>query len=278
MRKATIAAIPLALTVGLAAGRIGAEPAAARVGDKQVEATMKQIGDGLDQFVDKMDPQLRRSVIKNERGEVDVKAFLDDLRKSSDAMKSRFEPPRYSANTEVLAFLRQARRLDEAVGRNPGRSGADPAWALVKPELVKLSTAYGIDFSGDPAGWTAARRTSDEDVKAALKRLEKNSDGLRKELEKDLKKDKSIDAAARATAVAPAVGLATAAKQAASSFSDGQDVSPLVGKLLSSGREVESVVAGRKLAAPATTMWTGVSDDLGKIAKAYGVAAGAAKD
>jgi len=271
MTKATIAAIPLALAVGLAPARTGAEPAAARVADKQVADTMKQIGDGLDRFVDKMDPQLRRSVIKNERGEVDVKAFLDDLRKSSDAMRNRFEPPRYSANTEVVAFLKQARRLDEAVARNPGRSGADPAWSLVQPELTKLGAAYGIDFSTDPSSWTAPMRTSDDDVKAALKRLEKNADGLRKELEKDVKKDKSIPPAARAGAVAPAVGLASTAKQAASSFDDGQDVSPLVGKLLSSGHEVESLVAGRKLAAPATTMWTGVSDDLGKIAKAYGV-------
>jgi hypothetical protein len=239
---------------------------------------MKQVGDGLDRFVDKMDPQLRRSVIKNERGEVDVKAFLDDLRKSSDAMKGRFEPPRYSANTEVLAFLRQSRRLDDAVARNPGRSGADPAWALVKPELTKLAAAYGIEYSTDPAGWTAATRTSDDDVKAALKRLEKNTDGLRKELEKDVKKDKSIQPAARATAVAPAAGLAATAKQASSSFENGQDVSPLVGKLLVSGHEVESLVAGRKLAAPATTMWSGVSDDLGKIAKAYGVVPAARKD
>jgi len=150
MRKATIAAIPLALAVGAAPARIAAEPAAARVGDKQVEETMKRIGDGLDGFVDKMDPQLRRSVIKNERGEVDVKAFLDDLRKSSDAMKSRFEPPRYSATSEVVAFLKQAWQLDDAIARSPGRSGADPAWALVKPDLAKLGAAYGIDFSTDP--------------------------------------------------------------------------------------------------------------------------------
>src|SRR5262249_8166397 len=161
---------------------------------------------------------------------------------------------------------------------SPGRSGADPAWALVKPELTKLGAAYGIDFSTDPAGWTAATRTTDDDVKAALKRLEKNADGLRKELEKDVKKDKSLDATARASRVAPALGLASAAKQAASSFSDGQDVSPLVGKLLSSGHDVESVVAGRKLAAPATAMWSGVSDDLGKIAKAYGVTPAPSKD
>src|SRR5262249_17725653 len=93
MRMTTIAAIPLALAAGLLPGRIGAEPAAARVADKQVEETMKQIGDGLDNFVDKMDPQLRRSVIKNERGEGDLKAFLDDLRKSSDALKGRLQPP-----------------------------------------------------------------------------------------------------------------------------------------------------------------------------------------
>jgi hypothetical protein len=278
MTKTTITAIAVGLAAGLLAPRLSAQPAATRVADKQVEEAMKQVGDGLDRFVDKMDPQLRRSVIKNERGEVDIKAFLDDLRKSSDAMKGRFEPPRYSANTEVLAFLRQSRRLDDAVARNPGRSGADPAWALVKPELTKLATAYGIDYSTDPAGWTAATRTSDDDVKAALKRLEKNTDGLRKELEKDVKKDKSIQPTARASAVAPAAGLAATAKQASSSFENGQDVSPLVGKLLVSGHEVESLVAGRKLAAPATTMWSGVSDDLGKIAKAYGVAPAPPKD
>jgi hypothetical protein len=31
-------------------------------------------------------------------------------------------------------------------------------------------------------------------------------------------------------------------------------------------------VAARKLAAPATSMWSGVSAEIGKIAKAYGVA------
>jgi hypothetical protein len=278
MRKTTVATIALTLAMAWAPSRIHSRPAAARIADKQVEEAMKQVDDGLDRFVDKMDPQLRRSVIKNERGEVDVKAFLDDLRKSSDTMKGRFEPPRYSANTEVLAFLKQARRLDDAVARNPGRSGADPAWALVKPGLGKLAGAYGIDFASDPAGWTAAVRASDDDVKAVLKRLEKNAEGLRKELEKDMKKDKSLDATARTSAIAPAIGLASTAKQAASSFSDGQDVSPLVGKLLGSGHEVESVIAGRKLAAPATTMWNGVSDDLGKIAKAYGVTPAAVKD
>jgi hypothetical protein len=241
-----------------------------RLSDKQVEATMKQVADGLDRFVDQMDPRVRKAVIKNERGEVDVKAFLDDLRKASDAMRSRFDPPRYSANAEVLAFLTQARRLDDGIGRRPGMSGADPAWEVVKPSLARLGGAYGVDWSTEPGAWAAAR-TSDDEVKTALRGLEKNAQGLRKELEKDLKKDKSLDAAGRAEAIAPAIELATTAKQAASAFASEADIGPLVGKLLGSARRLEEVVTARKLTGPASSLWAGASADVGKVAGAYGV-------
>jgi hypothetical protein len=42
--------------------------------------------------------------------------------------------------------------------------------------------------------------------------------------------------------------------------------------------EEDSATARTSAVAPAMTMWNGVSDDLGKIAKAYGVTPAAVKD
>jgi hypothetical protein len=266
MRAAVGVFAPLAATLLLVPAPALAQ-APARLSDAQVEATLKEVDEGLGRFVDKMNPQVRSAIIRSERGEVDIKAFLKDLRKAGDAARSRFDPPRYAADSEVLAFLTQARRLDDGIGRRPGMSGADPMWELVKPGLARLGAAYGVDWTTDAAGWKATR-TSDAELKAALRSVEKNADGVRKELDKALKKDKSLDAAARAKAMAPAVTLSTEAKQAASAFSGGDDISPLIGRLLGSAGQVEALIAARK---PATTAWPALSGDLDTVARAYGV-------
>ena len=119
MKKTTLTVLvtPLLLTLAFSPGRAQAQ-SASRLSDKQVEETMKQLGDGLDRFVDKMNPQIRTAVIKNERGETDVKACLDDLRKSRDAM-SRFNP------------------------RKPAGPAAS-VWTGVSGDLAKVAKAYGV--------------------------------------------------------------------------------------------------------------------------------------
>ncbi len=257
------------LVLGLVAGVTRAQ-APSRPSDKDVKALMGQVDQGVRRFVDGMDPQMRSAILRGERGEIDVKASLNDFQQAIARMRDRFDPPGYSAGTEVVAVLKQARDLNEGIAVRPGMSGSDPRWHDAVPLFVKLAAAYHIDWQGDPASWTAVR-VSDGELKNAATALRKASETFGKDLGNAVKKDQALDTAARKRATDKAAALTTAAKSFEELVKKGADTTAALDRVMAAAADVKAFVDGYTGGVALAPRWAPVDAQLNTIARACGL-------
>jgi hypothetical protein len=154
--------------------------AAERPYDAAVAKWIDGVNGGLSKFVREMSDKARGAKVTRNGVETDISDFLDDFKREGKRMDEHFSSGD-SAESNVLDFTRKAKATDEFIGRHPGFTGAETEWAAMKPAVMSLASAYGIDWNGDPAGWTAAR-TRDKEASALLKGFEAQAKGLDKAL------------------------------------------------------------------------------------------------
>jgi hypothetical protein len=103
IRSMTAAGV-IALAVFVAMPVVSAD----RLNDKAVKELIDRIDDERDRFEDQLDGELKRSIIRGPRGEVNVERYLDDLQENVDKLKERFKSD-YAGSAEVTTVLRQGR-------------------------------------------------------------------------------------------------------------------------------------------------------------------------
>jgi hypothetical protein len=257
--------LALATPAALAAGQTPS-----RMPDQMLKQQFEQVKKGLDRFVDGMNPQMRTAVLKGDQGEVDVKVVLNTLKDSMNQAKDRFSPGSASAVTETVAFLKNAKAFDKGLAKRPGLSGADAKWADLTPEITKLATAYGIDWTAEPETW-AVSRTNDKELESAIQLTRKGAEQLNKDVANLLKKDKTVDAATKSAAATKISGLATAAKGLEDAVKSKIDSVNAVTRVLAARTDVASFMDSTAAVAAAKASWGRTDASIATIAKAYGV-------
>lgn len=157
-----------------------------RMTDKQVQNLMETIEKDIEHFTKAIDPQFRKATIKNWRGEVDIEAYLRNLKDLAKKMRDRFDS-KNPANSEVLAFLRYAEGIQARLSRGDTLFGAEKEWPRLSGDIVRLSVEYNIRWGSTPDSWNA-RRLNDKELRPLLESLRKSIGDFRKDLDKAAKK------------------------------------------------------------------------------------------
>ena len=258
-----------ALVISAVAGPAWAQATTPRLSDKDVSNVMEQVDRGVGRFVDQMNPQLRATTFRGERGEIQVSGFLKDLQASIKVMRDRFKPPRYSSGAEVLAFLRLAKGLDSMIALRPVQ--ADEArWHDTVPLFTRLADAYRIDWNADVSTW-AAGRISDGELQAAVSALKKASEAYGKDLKNSVNKDKGLDAARKMAATDALTALSTAIKSLQELINRRADSTVAGGRVVAAAVDVRTFADGYAGAAALAAKWSPAASALNTIARAYGI-------
>ena len=197
----------LAASVLLCAGAPAV--AAERVYDAEVGKMIDSARRGLDRFVGAMSGKAKGAKVTRDGVETDISDFLEDFKTDGKRMDEKFSEGG-DAEQNVLGFLQKAKATDGFLDRHPGFTGAETEWAAMLPTTMSLASAYGVDWSGDPAGWSASR-VRDAEIASLLKGLDTQAKGL----------DKALTAAGKAAKVDKAAlkGLSSQVKSLAAASS-----------------------------------------------------------
>jgi hypothetical protein len=241
-----------------------------RLTDKQVEKMLEESQQALNRFIDGMNPQMRTAVLTSETSQINVKLVLDDFKDAAKKMRDRYNPPNYSANTEVVTFLRQAKAFDRGIALRPGMSGADAKWSDVVPVARRLADAYQINWDTDPSYWVAGR-VSDGELKKAIETARKQSDSLRKDVEKVVKKDTSLDAAGKKAANDRMMTLATATKDLEELTKRSADPTAAATRVVTAAAGVKGFLGSYSGGVEFMSRWNAIDGAIDTVARAYGV-------
>lgn len=256
---------------GLVALAVAAPARAAdRPTDKDVKALIDRVNQDRDRFEDQLDGNLKRSVLRGPRGEVNVSQFLDDLQENVNKMKQRFTDS-YAASAEVTAVLRQGTDISRFMATKPANFDGASEWNRLSSSLNELAMAYGVSMP--LAEGAQARRMNDQEVKKSAELVAKNVDQYRKELDASLKKDKAVDKATREAALVEVNDLKEAAKTLASIAGDGRPASGEARALMDRAARVKGTASTRTLQPAANDALRETQRNLDKISQAFGLAA-----
>lgn len=263
-RSVATAACAAVAVLLMAVPRASAE----RLNDKDVKQLIERIDNDRDRFEDQLDGTLKRSVIRNPTGEVNVEGYLHDLQENVSKLQDRFKPA-YSASAEATTVLRQGSEIKRYMVTLPAAFDGKSEWNRLDSSLGELAAAYGTPWPL-PDG-QQARRLNDQEVKIAAGVVADNADHFKKELDSSLKADKSIDKVSREAAVKEADLLKGDAKNLGSVVGDGRPASSEAQALFQRAAGMKTAAAGRALSPAAQTAWTSVESSLGTVAQAFGL-------
>ena len=242
--------------------------AAERVYDAEVGKMIDSARRGLDRFVGAMSGKAKGAKVTRDGVETDISDFLEDFKTEGKRMDEKFSDGG-SGEQNVLGFLKKAKTTDGFLDRHPGFTGAETEWAAMLPTTMSLAAAYGVDWSGDPAGWSAAR-VRDADVAGLLKGLDTQAKGLDKALTAAGKAAK-VDKAALKGLSSQVKGLAASATTLSKSFSRKQPVAGAARSFASSLAKVEETATGLGLGPDAVPALRSLGTQAGKVAGALGL-------
>jgi hypothetical protein len=243
--------------------------AQARVPDAEVKVLLDQVDKGFNRFVDGMKPEIRTAVLKSASGEIHIKAVLEQMKTAIERAKAQYKGPGGGA-AGVATLLKDAKKFDAGIALRPGLSGDDAKWSDVTPVFGKLAQAYRIDWSADPAAWTAFR-TSDDELKNSGAALKKTSETFAKAFKNAVNRDKALDKAAKQNITGQLTAFTTATKGVEELLKSGSDASAATTRALQAAADLETLMnnfSGKATVAPA---WTSVNATLNNVAKAYGL-------
>ena len=241
---------------------------AERLTDKDVTELIERIDEERDRFEDRLDGDLKRSIIRGPGGEVNVERFLDDLQENVDKLKERFTA-KYAASSEATTVLRQASDIHRYMSKQaPNFQGASE-WNRLASSLNQLAAVYGTTL---PVGeGQLARRINDRELQEAVDNVAKNADRFKKELDSSLKMDKSIDEATRSAAVSEAEALKQDARTLSSRIGDDKPASGEARQVYERASKIGAAAARRSLSPAAQSAWSEVGSSLDIVAQGFGL-------
>lgn len=239
-----------------------------RLTDKEVLDLLANIEKDRSAFEAALDVQLKNSILKGPKGEVDTNQFLDDLQDQVTRTRERFTPD-YSASSEVLALLEYSSRLDRWVKSQSAGFKGSTEWGPFATDLGRLAAAYNTTFP-IPANGTA-RRVNDAELVAASAEVEKLCDPFRSALEASLTANKSVSPEMRQSNLKEVDNLKSAAHALNEQLAKKEKGIAEAGAVIKQALLVIQMNWKLKLAPDATTAWTPLRAQLGKVAWAYEV-------
>jgi hypothetical protein len=233
--------------------------------DRELVALVQQIDDGRGRFVDALEDQVKRAVLRSPTGEVDVDRFLGDFDRNIDQFRSRIKAE-YAASSEAAIVLRQASAIDRFFTERPAGTRGQSEWTSLVTHLKTLAAAYGTTFPlVEPA---TVRRLSRRELATSARTAAQSANRFKRMLDDDLKDDGSVDKAARESVVDEAEQLKKDADELRSRLDDDNPSTGELDRLLARATKLQQYVAGRKLPTAAEA-WNGVALQMRQLATAY---------
>jgi hypothetical protein len=234
-----------------AGGMVSAEPGW-RMKDKEVAKLMGSIKKDVEYFTKAVDSQYRKATIRNEMGDVDIAAYLKNLKDLAKKMEDRFNPEN-PANPEVLAFLRYAEPIRARHSRGDTLFGAAKEWPRLSGDIVRLSVEYNIRWGSDPGSWNP-RRLNDKELQSVLDSLRRSVGYFRKDLDKAAKKA-DVDGSARKKVLDAVKRMERVINDVKKAAKKGNDASGALSLITSSFEESKRFVSREGLAISVASSW-----------------------
>ena len=267
MKATSIAAAVLALCPLSSAG------AADRLTDRDVKELVSRIEQGRDKFDNALDDKFKKSIVRRDAGEVNVKEYMNDFQEAIDRLEKRLKPED-AASAEAAAVLRQASAMSRFFAQQPPGMRGVSEWNRLEADLRTLARTYAADFP--LAEGASVRRIGDREVAAAADAVGKAGQTLKKSLDADAKTDPGLDKTARQTIAVAADELSKAAKALTGRVKEGKPSSAEADVVLAQANKVDGLLEARKAAA-STAAWTAASTPLKTLSSAYAVAQAAGR-
>jgi hypothetical protein len=238
-----------------------------RLKDDDVRELMEEAKKDVDRFIDEIDSQYRNARIQTPTSEVVVDGYLKDLKTSAETMRDRFDDD-YSAAREVMAFLRQARPIEDRAARGGGLFGAEKEWPRLRGTLGRLAREYGIDWSSSPDSWVATRM-NDRELVSAIEKLKKSSESFKKSLESALEHLPNIPSAEKKNVMSAIDRLSGAAGDLKDAAEDGGDASGELGLLKSSAADIQAFLQKYGLSGSVGATYRTLTTELSTVSTAF---------
>jgi hypothetical protein len=238
-----------------------------RLRDEDLRKLMEEAKKDVERFTDEIDSQYRNARIKTATTEIAIDGYLKDLKTSATTMRDRFKED-YAAGREVMAFLRQARPIEDRAASGGGLFGAEKEWPRLRGTLGRLAREYGVDWGGSPDGWTAMR-LNDRDLREAIEKLKKSGETFEKSLASALEHMSNVPSAERKNAMAAIDKLSDAANDLKDAAEDGGDASGELGLLNASIADIRGFLEKYGLSDSVGSTFRALSADLATLSSAF---------
>jgi len=244
-----------------------------RLSDRDVKELVSRIEQGRDKFDNALDDKFKKSIVRGDTGEVNVKEYMNDFQEAIDRLEKRLKPE-YAASAEVAAVLRQASAMSKFFGQQPPGMRGVSEWNRLEADLRTLARAYAADFP--LAEGASVRRIGDREVMTAAEAVGKAGQSLKKSLDADAKTDPSLDKPTRQNIAGQADELSKAAKALSERLKGGKPSSAEADVVLAQANKIDGLLEPRKAAA-SKAAWTAAAPSLKTLSSAYAVAQAAGR-
>ena len=233
--------------------------------DREVKTIIEEIDRARDRFEDQLDPKVKSSIIRNERGELNVERYLDDLQENVKNLRDRFDS-KYAASKEAEIVLRQGSEIHTHIKAQPKEMKGGSEWDTMATGLTRLAGAYGTAF---PVPRDAVvRRFNDDETAAIADELAKGADQLKKQIDQE----RGLAAPLRESGKQAADALMKQARNVKSRVGDSRPATAETRTLLELAKKVGDFMQSQSSLLPGTTgAWNAVQGPLGKLQQAYGI-------
>lgn len=252
--------------IGVAFAGVATADQGRRMTDKEVKKLMETVEKDVERFNKAVDSQYRKATLRTATGEVDIGAYLKNLKEHAKRMKDRFDS-KYAAAPEVLTFLRHAQPVEARRSRGETLFGAETEWPRLSGDVARLSAEYGVRWGTDPAAWNP-RRVNDDELERVLKSLQKDVGTFRKGLDGAAKKA-DVAKAERQKALDTAKRMEEAVKDLQKAAGKGADASGALALLASSVDQTRSFVTTKGLESAVATSWAPIETGWNTVRSAF---------
>ena len=264
MRMHTLKSFWWVAAVVLAAPAAGQTPGE-RLSDPDVKQIVADVDKARDRFEDQLDGSIKSSIIRNDKGEVSVERYLDDLQTNVKNLNDRFNS-QYAASKEAETLLRQGTEIHRFIKSKPAEIKGGSEWDTLARELGRLAAAYQTTFPlADDA---VVRRINDGEAASIADEVAKTADQMKRQLGQERALPKPAVDAAKQNLDA----LARQARTVKSRASDSKPATAEVRQLADLAQKLGSFVQGQSAMLPGTNgAWNALRAPLERLGQAYGM-------
>lgn len=240
----------------------------------QVGLILQRLERNSGKFRISLNSSLVQSRIDQTRSENDISSFETGFANATDQFRRKFSA-RLAGDADVESVLRLATLIDGFLKRYSFNSQVQSDWAVVRTDLNRLATAYGLSWEWNrqaarPTAPSGSMQVSDVDIGKLIQRIETGGDRFRTTLTEAFAQqpyDRTFDESHMNNVVR---SFKKDTDQLRIQFDDSQPIGPYVARLLSRATSIESFLRGRfKNSQLIHDDWSTLSTDLNKLASAF---------